>query len=165
VTLQQFREHSDVADTTIMPRFGSWIDAAKEYESGNDEYTAFRYRFDLQDGSGDLRDLDVGVKDNIAVAGVPVAYGSRAINFVPSYHATAVSRFGFVDFAPSLDHIGTLATSVETAAHVVDSITDADVAATVRDTAEELVDRAVPSTTSRFPSTRPRLRPDDGREL
>lgn len=193
-------------------------DAVEAYEPGNDDYNAFRYKFDLTTGDGPLSDLDIGVKDNIAVSGVPMHCGSRVMDFTPSYHATAisnllddgatvvgttnmdklayfttgetcdfgnvvhpdhegrvpggssagsgttvaagladaalgtdtggsvripasfcgvvgfkptyrsVSRFGFVDLAPSLDHIGTLAKSVETAARVVESMTSMDLA-------------------------------------
>jgi len=38
----------------------------------------------------------------------------------------SVSRFGFVDLAASLDHVGPLADSVETAAHVFDAIAGPD---------------------------------------
>jgi len=42
---------------------------------------------------GPLRDLDVGVKDNIAVAGLPCTVGSEALSsFVPEIDATVVAR-------------------------------------------------------------------------
>jgi len=45
---------------------------ASDVRPGTDEYNAFNYRCSLGDGEGPLDDLEVGVKDNIAVAGVPM---------------------------------------------------------------------------------------------
>ncbi|MFB6092373.1 MAG: amidase [Haloquadratum sp.] len=67
-------------------------EAARAVETGGDEYNAVRHRFDLPETDGDLGDLAVGVKDNIAVAGVPMHCGSAALSFTPDYHATVVSR-------------------------------------------------------------------------
>ncbi|RQG98956.1 amidase [Natrarchaeobius oligotrophus] len=209
---EAFRETLDVFEPADPDN-----ELAKGITTGADEYDAFRYQFEYESGDGPLHDLEVAVKDNIAVAGVPMHCGSRSIEFTPPYNATAtakllddgativgttnmdklayfttgetcdfgaavnpeaegcvaggsssgsgaavaaglvdaalgtdtggsvripasfcgtvgfkptyrsVSRFGFVDLAPSFDHIGTLADSVETAARVVDSMTGVDV--------------------------------------
>jgi amidase len=44
------------------------------------------------DGGGTLGDLRVGVKDNIAVAGVPLTNGSRTMPFVPIEDACVIER-------------------------------------------------------------------------
>jgi len=190
--------------------------AASDVRPGTDEFNAFNYRCSLGDGEGPLADLDVGVKDNIAVAGVPMTCGSSTIDYVPERSATvierlvdagativgvtnmdefaygstgeycahgrvinpnapdhvpggsssgsaaavaaglveiglgsdtggslrmpaafsgvvgvkpthrSVSRDGFVDLAPSLDHVGTLANTVENAARVLEVINGPD---------------------------------------
>ena len=192
-------------------------DPVEGVDDGDDSYNAFRYRFRAGGGDGALSGYNVAIKDNIAVAGVPMHCGSREIEYIPPYHATAtanllaegatllgttnmdklayfttgetcdfgptknpevtdrvaggsssgsgaavagglvdaalgsdtggsvripaafcgivgfkptyrsVSRFGMVDLAPSLDHVGTLARSVETAARVLESLTGPDV--------------------------------------
>ncbi len=65
---------------------------ATAIEEGTDEFNAVRYRFELPAGSGSLDGLDIGAKDNIAVAGVPMQCGSAAVSFTPPYHATVVDR-------------------------------------------------------------------------
>jgi len=65
---------------------------ATDVEEGTDEFDAIRYRFELPAESGPLDGLDAGIKDNIAVAGVPMHCGSAALSFTPSYHATVVDR-------------------------------------------------------------------------
>lgn len=187
-------------------------DTATDVREGEDEYNAFRQRFDLPAGDGPLDDLSVATKENVCVAGVPMTCGSEAFSFTPGYSATvvrrlqdagaslvgttnmdefamfttgetcqhgditnptapdrvpggssggsgaavaaglvdaalgsdtggsiripasfcgvvglkpthrAVPRFEFVDLAPSLDHVGPLATDVETAARVFEAI-------------------------------------------
>jgi len=67
-------------------------EAATAVEEGADDYNAVRYRFDLPETTGALADLEVGVKDNTAVAGVPMHCGSAAVSFTPTYHATVVER-------------------------------------------------------------------------
>ena len=69
----------------------------REYAPGDDEYNAFRYRVkghaDEEDGeNGPLAGLRVAVKDNMAVAGVPMTCGSAGVDFVPRYDATVVER-------------------------------------------------------------------------
>lgn len=185
---------------------------ATDVREADDEYNAFRQRFDLPADDGPLADLSVATKENVCVAGVPMTCGSEAFAFTPGYSATvvrrlqdagatlvgttnmdefamfttgetcrhgeitnptvpdrvpggssggsgaavaagmvdaalgsdtggsiripasfcgvvglkpthrAVPRFGFVDLAPSLDHVGPLATDVETAARVLEAI-------------------------------------------
>ncbi|UIO99567.1 Asp-tRNA(Asn)/Glu-tRNA(Gln) amidotransferase subunit GatA [Halobaculum sp. CBA1158] len=64
----------------------------REYAAGDDEYNAFRYRVDGERGDGPLADLRVAVKDNMAVAGVPMTCGSAGVDFTPEYDATVVRR-------------------------------------------------------------------------
>lgn len=64
----------------------------REYELGDDEYNAFRYRVEERSGDGLLEDLRVAVKDNMAVAGVPMTCGSAGIDFIPQYDGTVVER-------------------------------------------------------------------------
>lgn len=66
---------------------------ATDVEPGDDEYNAFLYRCDLSGAdAGPLSGMDVAVKDNIAVAGVPMTCGSAAVDFEPGYHAAVVER-------------------------------------------------------------------------
>ncbi|RQG88078.1 Asp-tRNA(Asn)/Glu-tRNA(Gln) amidotransferase GatCAB subunit A [Natrarchaeobius halalkaliphilus] len=73
---------------------------AVDVEPGTDAYNAIRYHCrvtndEMTTRSGDGRSLsgvDVVVKENIAVAGVPMHCGSEAVDFEPGYHATVVSR-------------------------------------------------------------------------
>ncbi|MEF8784985.1 MAG: amidase [Haloarculaceae archaeon] len=67
-------------------------EAATAVEGGTDDRNAVRYRFELPEATGELEDLEVGVKDNTAVAGVPMHCGSAAVSFTPTYHATVVER-------------------------------------------------------------------------
>jgi aspartyl-tRNA(Asn)/glutamyl-tRNA(Gln) amidotransferase subunit A len=59
---------------------------------GDDEYNAFRSRFEHGGGDGPLADLDVAVKENIVVAGAPTTCGSPGFEFKPSHSATVVDR-------------------------------------------------------------------------
>lgn len=67
-------------------------EAATAVEAGTDELNAVRYQFELPETTGELAGLEVGVKDNTAVAGVPMHCGSGAVSFTPEYHATVVKR-------------------------------------------------------------------------
>ena len=59
---------------------------------GDDEYNAFRSRFELREGDGPL-DLDVAVKDNFGLAGAPMACGSRPLSeAVSTRDSTVVTR-------------------------------------------------------------------------
>lgn len=67
--------------------------ATADVHAGEDEYNAFLYRCDLAGtDSGPLVGMDIAVKDNIAVAGVPMTCGSAAVDFEPGYHATVTER-------------------------------------------------------------------------
>lgn len=65
---------------------------ATDVHEAEDEYNAFRYRCTLSGRAGPLADLAVAVKDNVAVAGVPMTCGSAAVAFTPPYSATVVRR-------------------------------------------------------------------------
>lgn len=80
-------EQFDILETTVPE-----ATPVSEARPGADEYNAFRYRCHAGGGEGPLSGLDVAVKDNIAVAGVPMHCGSAAVEFRPEYHATVVSR-------------------------------------------------------------------------
>ncbi len=64
----------------------------REYTDGDDEFNAFLYRVSGNVGSGPLEDLSVAVKDNMAVAGVPMTCGSDSVDFTPTYDAAVVER-------------------------------------------------------------------------
>ena len=66
--------------------------AATAVEDGTDDYNAVRHRFDLPETTGPLDGLELGVKDHLAVAGVPMHCGSAAVSFTPDYHAAVVKR-------------------------------------------------------------------------
>ncbi|MFB6105817.1 MAG: amidase [Halobacteriaceae archaeon] len=58
-----------------------------------DPHNAYLATFEMGDGSGPLADLDVALKDNVAVAGVPLTCGSRVFEHAtPGRHATVVRR-------------------------------------------------------------------------
>ena len=58
-----------------------------------DEYGAWLARCDIGNGSGPLDGLEVGVKDNVAVAGLPMTCGSPLLaEFTPREDATVVTR-------------------------------------------------------------------------
>jgi aspartyl-tRNA(Asn)/glutamyl-tRNA(Gln) amidotransferase subunit A len=59
---------------------------------GSDKYNAFRMECRLDTGDGPLSDLTFAVKDNLAVAGVPITCGSTTLEFSAPYHATSVAR-------------------------------------------------------------------------
>lgn len=73
---------------------------AADIKTGTDAYNAIRYHCRVSndemtprsDDGESLSDVDVVVKENIAVAGVPMHCGSEAVDFEPGYHATVVSR-------------------------------------------------------------------------
>jgi aspartyl-tRNA(Asn)/glutamyl-tRNA(Gln) amidotransferase subunit A len=78
--------------------------AAENVREGDDEYNAFLYRCELSGSdSGALAGMDIAVKDNIAVAGVPMTCGSEAVDFEPGYSAAVVERL----LAAGADLIGT----------------------------------------------------------
>lgn len=94
---------------------------AADLREGTDEYNAFLYRCDAAGAaSGPLAGLSIAVKDNIAVAGVPMTCGSAAIDFTPEYHAAVVERLldagGDIAGTTNMDEFAYFTTS-ETCAH------------------------------------------------
>ena len=92
---------------------------------GSDAHNALRYTFSLSDGEtvdGPLSDCRLGVKDNLAVAGVPMTCGSAAMSYTPEYHATVVRRLvdagGDVGATTNMDEFAYFTTG-ETCAHGV----------------------------------------------
>lgn len=70
-------------------------DPAVRFDPGreDDPYNAFVSRFRLDGGSGPLTDMDVALKDNIAVAGVPLTCGSRVFeDLLPHEHASVTAK-------------------------------------------------------------------------
>jgi Asp-tRNA(Asn)/Glu-tRNA(Gln) amidotransferase A subunit family amidase len=58
-----------------------------------DPHDAYVTTFEAESAaSGPLADLRVGVKDNVAVAGVPLTAGTAALDYVPDRDATVVTR-------------------------------------------------------------------------
>jgi aspartyl-tRNA(Asn)/glutamyl-tRNA(Gln) amidotransferase subunit A len=67
-------------------------DPATDVSEGDDPHNAVRYTFSLPGREGPLSERRLGVKDNLAVAGVPMTCGSAALSYTPTYHATVVRR-------------------------------------------------------------------------
>lgn len=68
-------------------------DVTVDPDRSADEYNAFVSTFALAGDHGPLGDVDLAVKDNVAVAGVPLTAGVRAFgNATPDRHAPVVSR-------------------------------------------------------------------------
>jgi Asp-tRNA(Asn)/Glu-tRNA(Gln) amidotransferase A subunit family amidase len=67
-------------------------DTAVDPTPGDDEHNAFRYRFELGGGDGPLSTLDVAVKENVSVAGVPSTCGSPGFEYEPPHNAAVVDR-------------------------------------------------------------------------
>jgi aspartyl-tRNA(Asn)/glutamyl-tRNA(Gln) amidotransferase subunit A len=65
---------------------------ATDVTAGDDAHDALRHSFSLSPGDGPLSGQRLGVKDNIAVAGVPMTCGSAALSYTPDAHATVVRR-------------------------------------------------------------------------
>lgn len=84
---QELQQQFDALQTGVPER-----ESATAITEGDDDHNAIRYQFELPDRDGRLDDLTVGVKDNVAVAGVPMHCGSGALEFTPSYHAVVVDR-------------------------------------------------------------------------
>jgi aspartyl-tRNA(Asn)/glutamyl-tRNA(Gln) amidotransferase subunit A len=100
-------------------------DPATGVEAADDPHDALLYRFatptpDGESGDGPLSGLRLGVKDNFAVAGVPMTCGSAALSYTPDYHATAVRRLlaagGDVTATTNMDEFAFFTTG-ETCAH------------------------------------------------
>jgi aspartyl-tRNA(Asn)/glutamyl-tRNA(Gln) amidotransferase subunit A len=67
-------------------------DPATDVRAGDDAHNALLYTFSLGPGEGQLAGVRLGVKDNLAVAGVPMTCGSAALSYTPDHHATVVRR-------------------------------------------------------------------------
>ncbi|WP_232702491.1 amidase family protein [Halobacterium wangiae] len=64
-----------------------------EPTEADDPLAAFLTRCDVSESSGPLDGMTVGVKDNLAVAGVPMTCGSPVLeSYVPEFDATVVER-------------------------------------------------------------------------
>jgi Asp-tRNA(Asn)/Glu-tRNA(Gln) amidotransferase A subunit family amidase len=62
-------------------------------DEDDDPYAAFLTRCDIGDGAGPLDGLRVAIKDNVAVAGVPMTCGAPLLEgYVPPADATVVER-------------------------------------------------------------------------
>jgi amidase len=73
---------------TREPRDPGWVP-----EPGENPYNSFIRRCEVATGaSGPLSGLTVGIKDNIAVAGVPTTNGSRLSAYTPEQDAIVVER-------------------------------------------------------------------------
>jgi|APHM01.1.fsa_nt_gi Asp-tRNAAsn/Glu-tRNAGln amidotransferase A subunit and related amidases len=59
----------------------------------SDQYNAWLQRCSIEGATdGHLSDLTAGIKDNIAVAGIPCTAGSSVLSFIPEIDATVVGR-------------------------------------------------------------------------
>ncbi len=87
--LEQFPDHQPLGKTEYHTR-----DRGHRTRPSEDPYNAFVRRcFVGGASSGSLSDVDVGVKDNIAVAGIEMTAGSKVYEgFIPSFDAVAVTR-------------------------------------------------------------------------
>jgi Asp-tRNA(Asn)/Glu-tRNA(Gln) amidotransferase A subunit family amidase len=87
---QEANQVNETLATAETPTFsGRQAEAVRE---GTDDHNAFRYRFDLSGGDGPLSSFTVALKDNVAVANVPMTCGSDAFDFTPQFSATVVRR-------------------------------------------------------------------------
>ena len=130
---------------------------SREYVPGDDEYNAFRYRVEGQSSDGPLDELRVAVKDNMAVAGVPMTCGSAGLDFIPQYDATVVERLETVGAqllgTTNMDEFA-LTTTGETCAHgptrnpaIDDGVPGGSSSGSGAAVAAELVDAALGSDT------------------
>jgi amidase len=61
--------------------------------AGEDPYNAWLWRCEIGGGNGPLAGKTVGFKDHIAVAGIPLTFGTHALDgFIPDFDATVVTR-------------------------------------------------------------------------
>ncbi|SEO20894.1 aspartyl-tRNA(Asn)/glutamyl-tRNA(Gln) amidotransferase subunit A [Halogranum amylolyticum] len=92
--VEAFREATaeQAAQYAAFPSSLSTADPPTSLSPGTDPYNAFRYEFELEGESGPLSGLDVAVKENVVVAGVPTTCGSPGFEYEPDFHATVVDR-------------------------------------------------------------------------
>lgn len=95
----------DELEVARAPQPGRRSAAARRPTPAEDRFNAFVHTC-LVEGGGDgpLAGMRVGVKDNIAVAGVPITNGSRQAPYVPTADAVVVERL----LAAGADIVGTL---------------------------------------------------------
>ncbi|KAB1186776.1 MULTISPECIES: amidase [Haloferax] len=105
----------DATDPTDEPA----VDVAE----ADDAYNALLYTFSIpgnDTAGGALSGYRLGVKDNLAVAGVPMTCGSAALSYTPEFHATVVQRLvdagGDVSATTNMDEFAYFTTG-ETCAH------------------------------------------------
>ena len=97
-TAERFAEQFEAQDELLQPLFNlpTPDPPDRTHRRATDEEDplgAFITRCDVKGGDGPLSDVTLGVKDNIAVAGVPMTCGSPALKeYVPVTDATVVSR-------------------------------------------------------------------------
>ncbi|MEZ3165092.1 amidase [Halorubrum sp. RMP-47] len=97
-TAERFAEQFGAQDDLLQPLFElPTVDpperASRRATDEGDPLGAFITQCEVEGDGGPLSDMTIGVKDNIAVAGVPMTCGSPALEeHIPSIDATVVSR-------------------------------------------------------------------------
>lgn len=92
-TLTDFQGLLDRLDGVLALPVASARDPGYAPEPEDNPYNAFIRRCHVEgSGSGPLAGLTVGLKDNIALAGVPMTNGSRLSSYTPSHDAVVVER-------------------------------------------------------------------------
>ncbi|MFB6170839.1 MAG: amidase [Haloarculaceae archaeon] len=92
---EQLPEYADLDELSSDRTSGRRPEGEVTFDPGPDEdpLNAWISRFELGGGGGPLAGLDVGLKDNVAVAGVPMTCGSRVFEAaVPQRHAVVTER-------------------------------------------------------------------------
>lgn len=86
--LDALEEPSELKPAPMSEREASSVDKS------TDDLNAWVYRCEVQETSdGPLAEYEVGLKDNISFAGIPMTCGSEALNgYVPEIDATVVTR-------------------------------------------------------------------------
>jgi len=89
--LESYRRVEELTATGLPPR--TW-DEPRQVSADENPYGAWMFRHRIEPtGTGVLDDMSVVVKDNIAVAGIPMTIGGELLrDHVPSYDATVVAR-------------------------------------------------------------------------
>jgi Asp-tRNA(Asn)/Glu-tRNA(Gln) amidotransferase A subunit family amidase len=91
---EQFAAQDDLLEP--LERFADGDPPARRYwspDEDDDPYGAFLTRCDIGDGDGPLDGMRVAIKDNVAVAGVPMTCGAPLLEeYVPPADATVVER-------------------------------------------------------------------------
>jgi len=91
---EQFAQQDDVLES--LDALAPPVPPERDYwqpTDDDDPLAAFLTRCDVTDGDGPLDGMTVGVKDNVAVAGVPMTCGTPLLeSYVPEFDATVVER-------------------------------------------------------------------------